>query len=261
MNDQEKPVTDAELHAYLDGEVEEADRLRIEAYLAEHPHLAGRLGRYQDINTGLHRLFDPVLNEAQPDVFREYRNPRGSAGLSSPLLRAAALAAIAVLAGLSGWTLRDYLQQSVQAPELAHLVHPAAYAHVVYSTDPRYPVEFSAEQKDALADWLSERMHTDIRAPLLNDTGFDLVGGRLLPSTNRMAAQFMYQDAAGERITLYVRRNAWDGEATLFRFGEHDGVTVFYWTDGPMAYAVAGEISKKRLITVAQAAQASFGGN
>jgi len=143
---------------------------------------------------------------------------------------------------------------------LVNLVQPAVFAHAVYTTDDHFPVEIQAEQKDVLSNWLSERMHTSIRAPDLAGLGFDLVGGRLLPSTNRMAAQFMYQDAGGERITLYVRRIAWENQQAAFQYYEAEGVGVFYWIEGPMGYALSGSLGKKRLIAIAEAAQDSFAG-
>ncbi len=258
MNDQEKPVTELDLHAYLDGELDETDRLRIEAYMAEHPHASEQLRKYQQTNLDLHRLYDPVLNEPVSDAFRVPADRKTSLRFMPPVLRAAALAGIAVITGLGGWTLRGVWETTVAAPELVHLVQPAAFAHVVYSTDPDYPVEFGAEKQELLAGWLSQRMHTDIQAPELGELGFELVGGRLLPSTNRMAAQFMYQNPVGDRITVYLRREDWEGRPTVFQFAEHDGVRVFYWIDDTMGYAVSGAVDKERLITVARAVHDSF---
>ena len=45
-----------------------------------------------------------------------------------------------------------------------------------------------------------------IKAPDLTGFGFRLMGGRLLPaSTNGVAAQLMYDDDHGTRLTLYLR--------------------------------------------------------
>lgn len=260
MTDQQKPVTDSDLHAYLDGELEPVDRLRVEAYLAKHPADAERLEKYQRINSGLHRLYDPVLNEAVPDRLAIPRRAKLATNPLPRVGRVAAAACMMAVAGLGGWLLHDQLDRA-EAPELVHLVQPAAFAHIVYSTDSRYPVEFGSSEQDSLSDWLSERMHTDISAPQLTDLGFELVGGRLLPSTNRMAAQFMYQNAQGERITLYVRREDWQGRPTAFQYVEQDGVGVFYWIDSTMGYAVSGPVGRGQLIAVARAVNAAFSGN
>ncbi len=70
----------------------------------------------------------------------------------------------------------------------------------------------------------------------------------------------MYQNAGGERITLYVRRVVWENRQTAFRYHEAEGVNVFYWIDGPMGYALSGSLGKKRLIVIAELAQGLFGG-
>ena len=259
MTDQQKPVTDAELHAYLDGELGQVDRVRVEAYLAAHPGDVKRLEKYHRINSDLHRLYDPVLNEVVPERFTVPPTVKIPMNYLPRVLRVAAVACMMLVTGLGGWLLRDRLPGE-QAPELVHLVQPAAFAHVVYSTDSQYPVEFGSGEQETLSEWLSERMHTDIRAPVLTDLGFELVGGRLLPSTNRMAAQFMYQNSVGERITLYVRREDWQGRPTAFQYVEQDGVGVFYWIDSTMGYAVSGAVGKGQLIAVAQSVNATLTG-
>ncbi len=67
-----------------------------------------------------------------------------------------------------------------------------------------------------------------------------------------MAAQFMYQNAQGNRVTLYIRRGAWDNQATAFRYARDKNVGIFYWIDGPMGYALSGELEKTQLLELAQ---------
>jgi len=258
MNKDTHSVNDSDLHAYVDGELDENRRLDIEAYLAGNPEAAEQVRQYQQLNRDLHRLFDPVLNKPVPAAlvpdcaasYAGYRWPRAA--------RAAALAGIVLVSGLSGWLLHARSNGVENSAALVNLVQPAAFAHVVYSTDDHFPVEIQAEQQDVLINWLSDRMHTSIRAPDLGRLAFDLVGGRLLPSTNRMAAQFMYQNVDGERITLYVRRVAWENQQAAFQYYEAEGVGVFYWIEGPMGYALSGGLGKKRLIALAEAAHDAF---
>ena len=66
MNKDAHPVNDVDLHAYVDGELDEGRRLDVEAYLAGNPEAAEQVRQYQQINQDLHRLFDPVLNESVP---------------------------------------------------------------------------------------------------------------------------------------------------------------------------------------------------
>ena len=70
-------------------------------------------------------------------------------------------------------------------------------------------------------------------APDMARAGFALVGGRLLPDAGKPAAQFMYKDQKGRRVTLYVRSD--DGADTAFKFAAEDGISAFYWIDGALA--------------------------
>ena len=57
------------------------------------------------------------------------------------------------------------------------------------------------------------------------------MGGRLLPDHGLPAAQFMYEDATGRRLTLYMRKETGLNN-TSFRFHEQDGFGAFYWSTG-----------------------------
>jgi anti-sigma factor RsiW len=126
-------------------------------------------------------------------------------------------------------------------------------AHAVYSPEVRHPVEVGAEQEAHLVAWLSKRLGTSLRIPQLSGIGYSLVGGRLLPGERAPVAQFMYQDAQGQRLTLYVRTNGEQTRETAFRFAQDGSVRVFYWIDRGLGLALSGEIGKDELLRVATA--------
>ena len=74
----------------------------------------------------------------------------------------------------------------------------------MYAAEKLHVVEVGADQKDHLVGWLSKRVGTTLVAADFTAEGFELVGGRLLPLAERPAAQFMYQDQSGNRVSLYV---------------------------------------------------------
>jgi anti-sigma factor RsiW len=94
--------------------------------------------------------------------------------------------------------------QFPQNIKVSAFARQAAIAHVVYSPDVRRPVEIGAEQEEQLVAWLSKRIGSPIRPPKLGKVGYELIGGRLLPGQSGPVAQFMYHDATGQRLTLYV---------------------------------------------------------
>jgi anti-sigma factor RsiW len=240
------PVTQIELHAYLDGQLGAERRAEVEAYLAAHPQEAEKLAAWRSQNDALHALFDPVLDEPVPR-----RLQQRPASLMRWAWRGAAVAGWVVLGGLIGWQARDMMGGTEGAsPPWARR---AAVAHVVYSPEVRHPVEVGADQEAHLVNWLSKRLGTQLKVPDLGPLGYGLVGGRLLPGERGPAAQFMYQDGKGQRLTLYVRTNADETRETAFRFAQEKNVGVFYWLDRRVGYALSGEIDKAELLRVATA--------
>lgn len=240
-------ITEADLHAYVDGALPEARRAEVEIYLAARPQEAERVQAYRQQNEELHRLFDPVLDETAPERLRVPLTARRG---FFPL-RYAAVVAWVTLGGVIGWQLGG-MQHSTTANSAA-FARRAAIAHVVYSPEVRHPVEVGADQETHLVNWLSKRLGAQLKVPHLGDLGYTLVGGRLLPGDNGPVAQFMYQDAKGQRLTLYVRTNAEERRETAFRFAKENNVAVFYWLDGRLGYALSAEIAKDELLRVATA--------
>lgn len=254
------PVTEADLHAYVDGVLPLARQAEIEAWLLARPEEAARLAAYRAQNLELHRLFDPVLDEAPPAPIsapaprrRWWEGPAG---------RCAAALAIALVGGLGGWTLRgaSVVPQSMTdlkglrraaVDPAGNLAHQAAIAHAVYSPELKHPVEVGADQEQHLVAWLSKRLGTPVRPPRLGKLGYELIGGRLLPGESGPVAQFMYHDGAGQRLTLYVSTEQSHQRDTGFRFAQEGPVSVFYWIDGKFGYALSAAGGKGQLATIA----------
>ena len=240
------PVTEAELHAYVDGLLPEARRAEVEAYLSTHAEDAQRVRAWREQSQALHALYDPVLSEALPARVRKPALLRRM----RPALRYAAVAAWFALGGVAGWYLHAY--SSAQSADAVAFARQAAIAHVVYSPEVRHPVEVGADQEAHLVGWLSKRLGASLKVPQLTALGYQLVGGRLLPGNRGPVAQFMFQDGNGQRLTLYVRSGASDNRETAFRYAQERGISVFYWLDGKFGYALSGEIDKAELLRVAK---------
>jgi anti-sigma factor RsiW len=244
------PVTEAELHAYIDGVLPLARHEEVEAYLAARPAEMERVQAYRRQKEELRALFHPVLDEPIP--IRLARRSHASAWSWGHLV---AGLAIAIVSGGSGWFLHGQADPGLATAsarnETSAFVRQAAIAHVVYSPEVRRPVEVGADQEEQLVTWLSKRIGAPVRAPKLAAAGFELIGGRLLPGNSGPVAQFMYQDASGQRLTLYVSTDHAVNRDTGFRFAQEGRVNVFYWIDGKFGYALSGGIGKDALTRVA----------
>ena len=254
-------ITETDLHAYVDAALPDVRRAEVEDYLAAEPEEAERVRAYLAQKPALRALFNPVLAEPLPEELSALAAPPPTAAVERPprpllarwsLQRIAAGVLVAVVSGLAGWMAHERYP-SVENLARSSLPRQAAVAHAVFSPDVRRPVEISAENEEQLVAWLSKRLGTPVRPPRLGALGFELIGGRLLPGNVGPVAQFMYQDASGQRLTLYVSTENSAGRDTAFRFAQEGQLNVFYWIDGKFGYALSAGIDKGRLARVATA--------
>jgi len=255
------PITEADLHAYVDRQLAPDRRAEVEMFLSTRPEDLERVRHWQQQNEAMRGLLDPVLEEPLPLrlPLHGQRPPWSWRGLAASVLLAAASAVLA-------WSWRGAVdaesvrQASTAAPRalvaaegggLTGFAHQAAVAHAVYSPDVRRPVEVGADQEQALVTWLTKRMGTPVHAPKLGPLGYDLIGGRLLPGDQGPVAQFMYGASGGQRLTLYVTHDA-TVQDTAFQFGRDGSVNVFYWVEGRFGYAISAGADRDELLKVSQ---------
>ena len=261
------PVTEAELHAYVDRQLTPERAAEVAAWLAHRPEEAARVHAWEDDRRALRALFDPVLDEAVPPALGQAAR-RPVPGFGRPALAAAAALLLVLGAAGGGWALRGAHDAPLlaAAPRANDFAARAALAHAVYAPEVKRPVEVDGAHEDQLVTWLSKRMGAAMRAPHLQALGYSLEGGRLLPGEHGPVAQFMYRDEAGRRLTLYVSNEtpANPGGATradlrvadaqrvdtAFRFASEGAVNVFWWTDGPFRYAITAAADRAALTQV-----------
>jgi anti-sigma factor RsiW len=193
----------------------------------------------------LKRHFDPVATEPIPA--RMYlRQPRWIG-----IARGAAILVAGVAIGLGIPYLRPAPPPQADSSTVHPLVVRAARAHAMYTAEQRHPIEVRANEEH-LVRWLSRRLNYNLKVPVLADDGFELLGGRLLPSGDgRAVALFMYQDGKGKRLTLQVTRRMRAEQLTAFQFAQEGNVTVFYWIDGDCGYALSGDLDRATLTRIA----------
>lgn len=274
----ENTVSELELQAYLDGELAPERHAEIEAYLNDHPETAAALIQIKTVHNSLHKHYDSVLDQPIPESMTAHltalNNPENNRNFSfSPQGYPRSIAANWLLLGcLLGTVFGTWLANTEGAksslPELAQnkqppadiadnihndLIQPATFAHVIFAPERQNAVAINAGHQKQLAARLSHRMHWPIRIPDLEKQGLRLVGGQLLPSTNRMAAQFMYETENSQRMTLYIRRINLESDSIHFHFEEKNGLSVFYWLSSPLGYALTGQMDHATMLKVVEA--------
>jgi anti-sigma factor RsiW len=263
MKEQPTPFDDDTLHAYVDGTLDGAQRDAVERALERDPALAARARDYFALNGLLRERYDRILAEPVPRRLSERASARRGRAANGgwPFGAMAASLLVGVALGLGAGFVRDLPlpgmtggaspTRPVSASPGEGFARQAALAHVVYMPEVERPPQIGAAQQQDFAQWLANRLGTDMHAPMLDKSGFELTGGRILPGTDGPVAQFMYRSAHGERVTVCISHRAQSADTTAFRLYEDGPVKVFYWVDGDYGYAVSGGIARKVLLQLA----------
>ncbi|AMO24995.1 anti-sigma factor [Ramlibacter solisilvae] len=256
-------IPEDELHALVDGRLPPEAAAALQARVDADPEAAATVAVWRRQREALRQMHRGLLEEPLP------------AGLAAAAQQTAELhrqggqwwrwggmAASVALAFALGWLAHG--QWPGSASTLASngtaggFARQAAVAHVVYMPEVRHPVEVTAAQQDHLVQWLSKRLGRPLKVPQLGAQGYELVGGRLLPGEEGARAQFMFQNASGERVTLYIGAvkdagTAASNKETAFRFTDQGPVPGFYWVDQGFGYALAGKLPRQVLLELATA--------
>ena len=249
------PISDLEINAFADGELSGEAKDAVRRAL-EGDEAARAVAAWRDqLGDRLHAAYDPLLAEplAQPTarllqpgasphrIWPAIALPRGSRRFAAAAAIAAVAAGVGYVAGL---------QHLAGDDAIGFVAQRALGAHQVFASEIRHPVEVAGSDSVHLAKWLGKRLGLEFSAPDISDAGFALVGGRLLAEGARPAAQLMYEDATGRRITLYMEKWTLDGETSL-QLASDGGLSSYYWVNHPFACAVSGNIDSDKLKLVA----------
>lgn len=245
MIEREPPVTEDELHAYVDGQLADDRRAAVEQWLTEHAEDAVRVAAWRAQAEAMRARYGAIANEPVPPRFDIARLARGDRRWSRLAIAAALLAF--VVGGAAGWFGRDVWEGAGPARAVTT---EAFEAHRLYIAEVRHPIEVRAGESH-LNRWLSRRVGYEMPTPNLDAFGLKLLGGRLLPgNAGRPAALYMYEGATGERFTLYSRRD--QAPQSALRYRAAGPVGSVFWVEDEAAFVVSGPADRARLHKVAE---------
>jgi anti-sigma factor RsiW len=260
-------LTEDQIHALVDGQLAAGELAALQARLAQEPDAQASVLKWQQQRDALRDLHQHVLDEPVPSVLRSAASQTAASQQElNQWWRGGGLAASVMLAFGVGWFSHTAWQSEVSSPAAAlakarsvqDFARQASVAHVVYSPEVRHPVEVTAAEQEHLVQWLSKRVGKPLKVPHLGALGYELVGGRLLPGEAGARAQFMFQNMAGTRITLYLgavepMTGGPDTLETRFQFAADGPIPSFYWVDQGFGYALAGPVPRDALLKLAEA--------
>lgn len=249
-------VGEHELNAFVDGRLTSERAAVVDAYLEARPEERARLRQYADQQRDLREAFEMHAAEPVPSRLRVARLLAARRGRRHWQFAALAAAmGLLIVGAAGGWGVHDWgvkllTSRGAQAAAAGReITADAIAAHQVFSVEVKHPVEVGAAQEAHLVQWLSNRLGRRLVVPDLTTAGYQLMGGRLLPSEVGPAAQFMYQNG-NTRLTLYERGDS-VGE-TAFRYTEENGIGAFYWSDQEFGYALTAKADRAELMKIAE---------
>lgn len=255
----ERPIGEDDLQAFVDGRLAPARIEIVKAYLAAHPHMAARVEREIAQRDALRARLAFKAQEPIPSRLRvanlvaaQRRFPRMRLQAMAAAVAGLAIGAVAGAAGGIWW-----MQKAPMAEQAASVADNAIAAYRIYVGERLHPVEVPGEQEAHLVQWLSRRVGKPLTAPDLSAQGYRLIGGRLLPDNGEAAALFMYENAGGERLTLYARSGGSEAQ-TSFRFEARNGVSAFSWIDNGLSYVVSAKADRAQLLPIAETIYRQF---
>jgi anti-sigma factor RsiW len=236
-----RPISEDDLHAYVDERLEVGRIAEVDAYLAAHPDMTQQVDGFARQRRMLREALAPIANEPVPAQLSLGRIIAARRKPAATVWRSIAAAALLLLVGgASGWLGRGALEPPGRG--VAALAQEASDNYGVYSPDRARPVEIRASEGADLVRWISDRLRHPVVVANLAGSGYRFMGGRVVATPNGAAGMFMYDDDKGSRLVMLMRPMAVERDAPVFR-EEKGGITGLAWAEGGMGYSVVGAAS------------------
>lgn len=231
------PPSVNDLHAYLDHQLNEADRRLVEAYLTANPQMAGQVRAWQQDAQQLRAalvgaLQQPDNPDLDPSLIRQRRQRQSRRHLAS-----AALLLIAVsVGGLGGWQARQMTLSGGTLP-----MTDAMQAYRMFAQQGLLPADYRVSDDGDMQGWLDQYFAHANRLPDLANSGFQPVSARLLSTDQGPAAMVMYEDQGGRKISFYIRPPG-PQNYLLPKGSRSDGeLQAQYWSGAGYNYAMVSQ--------------------
>lgn len=241
-------VTEAELQAFVDGELPKERLREVLVHLGSYPDEIPRIAWYILQKDELRRRLDAAWTGAHPktaELEHQLAQQLRHSQLRPWLQRGAAVALLLTIGWWSHTLSEEYL-----GDHLPPVVLEAAQAHQVFADDRQRPVELAAAAAEDMAGWFSSQLGKPVRIPSLDVVGLRLVGGRLLSAEDGPVAQLIYEDKAGRRLTLCLSSEP-NEVGPEVQIAEIEGLTAGFWQVDDLTYALVAETTEAQLSAIA----------
>jgi anti-sigma factor RsiW len=221
-------ISDEDLHAYVDGALEESRALAVRDVLARNTDLAERAALFQADKAMLKAVYGPLAERPLPQEWTLLARRRSRPKMLWRL--AGAIAAVLLIVAGASLAWRHYASGN------GDVVAAALDARDGTLTPRRYIVLNDIAQAHRYDATLRQATASNVHIPDLSRMGYRPSGLRLYGT----AAELLYQGPQGRLFTLYIRRS--DGAARFDQFA-HGGLRVCIWQDDQISTVMVGDVS------------------
>jgi anti-sigma factor RsiW len=229
------PPDEHDLHAWMDGEADEATAERVERYLKDNPQAAAQVAGWradaQQLRQAISR-HSPAMDRPHPQYLRRQMRQQRLRQLATACMLVLAVS----LGGVAGRQLKE--SQTMSSPQP---MEDAVQAYKIFDNQTQTPMDVLASQHAELSSWVARYFINGNPPPNLEQFGFRLVGARLMATAQGPAALIMYQDPQGTRVGWYIRPL----DPVKLPHGERqaDDVMAQYWSDQHYNYALVTPVN------------------
>lgn len=290
MTETTELVSNEELSAFMDNELDGERAAQIKAAIENSPVLQAKFDSYMRQQKDLQTLFEECAAEPIPDRIMDIltaapssstaANGNGAAvddeqpnDLSKPapgnilaFLNTAPVwmqgiaASIFLLVGCAiGWSAQFLTSEHTDI--LDPIVRQAVLAHQILESETPAESNLLDIENDVIVSVANAGpgFEVPIRAPTLADLGnISPVAFRNVTSDMGPTAQLMYRVGEGKNISLYVRAHS-SRSHLPFNSLDIDKFNTIYWIDGPLVYVLVGKTKTEQLATMAKAIYSARG--
>ena len=238
-------ISEEELHAFIDGELDPARRNAVERLLEEDAALAERVVKFREDKRRLASIYATLLERPLPPSWeRLIRQDRPSyvRRREFSVLTAIAASLVIVIGGV-------WLAHSPgRLPQTRSLVSEALAAR----NGDLHPDAISSGDMFSASRQVSAALAMKAKAPVLARMGYRLASIRSYDTVAKeRSVELTYADSRGREVTLYVSRSVGTPRFDQYESG---GVRICIWQDDIVGMVMVGHLSAaemQRLATLA----------
>jgi anti-sigma factor RsiW len=230
-------ISDLEVHAYVDGELEPQRARDIEGAVAGDAALAARIAGYRADKALLKRAYSQLAAEPLPSAWLDLiqNQAQEKPAYSWRMVGAIAATILVLLAGI-GFYVTQSERPAIDVVQAALTVRDDAPIGVTNLAE--------ARRYDAT---LTRMVNANIKVPDLAQMGYRVSKLGLYGQ----AAEIQYRDGKNNLFTLYLRAS--DGKTRFDQF-EQSGMRICVWQDDRISTVMAGTMSAAEMQRLASLA-------